>query len=81
MSRAALHLGLLMLLAILLGSVTKGIWWPRTVSAQDATETQLGVVLSANQEGPSVSVATTAQGLGTITMNVDRTVISPPSTR
>jgi hypothetical protein len=65
-----------MLLAIAFGAVTKGIWRPRAVVAQDATEVQLGVILSASQEVPPVSVATTAQGLGTITVNVDRTVIS-----
>jgi hypothetical protein len=53
-----------------------GTFGPSTVSAQLPFETPLGVVLSANQEIPPVTVPTAAGGVGTLLVSADQTQIS-----
>jgi hypothetical protein len=54
--------------------VTSPVWHPDLAMAQGTTETQLGVVLSANQEVPPVESA--AKGMGTVTVSADQTTIN-----
>ena len=73
---ALLRLSALAALLLSLIYVTSVAWRPDSAVAQDASETQLGVVLSANQEAPPVAVPSTAKGAGTVTVSADQTTVS-----
>jgi len=73
---ALLRLIALSALLIALIYVASVAWRPDPAVAQDASEIQLGVVLSANQEVPPVAAPSTAKGTGAITVSADQAMIS-----
>src|SRR5690606_3183753 len=66
------------IMALLISSVyvASTVWQSDLATAQDAAETQLGVVLSAKQEAPPVTAPSTAKGMGTVTVSADQTTIN-----
>jgi hypothetical protein len=70
------RLSALAALLIALIYLMSAVWRPDPATAQGATETQLGVVLSANQEVPPVTAPSTAKGVGTVTVSADQTTIN-----
>jgi methylglyoxal synthase len=66
-------------LAVLLISLVYVIgvgWHAAPAVAQTASETTLGVVLSANQEAPPVATPSTAKGAGIVTVSADQSTIN-----